>query len=177
MPGAFFTNGQFFIQLSYRMEAYDGPMNIRVFGFLQEFFIDPRNGDGDSGGGVSWDWQASDTIGIFLRIAVNGDDANPIEFSGSFGVVLTGLIGRRPRDAIGVALGTTQSNRNHFDPAIAGVPENTESVIELYYKFVFEDGGLEVTIDLQAVLEPGGNGTGWLDDILYIVSIRLHVPF
>ncbi len=177
VPGAFFSSGQFFIQLSYRTEAFDGPMNIRVFGFFQEFFIDPRNGDGDSCGGVSWDWQVSDTMGVFLRIAANGDDANPIEFSGSVGAVLTGAIGRRPRDVIGVALGTSQSNRNHFIAAIAGVPEDTESVIELYYKFVLEDGGLEITIDIQAVLEPGGNGTGWLDDILYIISVRIHVPF
>lgn len=177
VPGAFFTSGQFFIQLTYRTEVNDGAMNIRVFGFNQEFFIDPRTGDGDSGGGLSWDWRATDTLGIFLRLAMNDDDANPIEFSGSIGVVLFGLIGRRNKDEIGLALGTSEVNGNHFIPAIAGVPQDTESIIELYYKFVFEDGGIEVTIDFQIVLEPGGNGTGWLDDAFYILGIRIHVPF
>ena len=44
--------------------------------------------------------------------------------------------------------------------------------------FHFEaDGGIEVTIDLQVVFEPGGNGTGWLEDLLYVVGVRIHVPF
>ena len=177
VPGAFFTRGQFFFQLSYRTEVNEGLMNIRVFGFVQEFFIDTNTGDGDSGGGLSMDWRVNDSMGVFLRLATNGDDANPIEFSGSIGVVLFGLIGRRNKDEIGFAVGRSEVNRNHADPAIAGVPQDTESIVELYYKFVFDDGGIEVTIDFQIVLEPGGNGTGWLDDAFYILGVRVHVPF
>ena len=175
--GTFFNSGQWFIQVSWHGQVNDRDMNLRLFGFLDEFNTHPVTSDGESGGGLAWDWWVHEKIGVFFRIATNTEDINPIELDASFGAVFVGLIGSRPKDVIGIGLAIANSNSSHFNPAIAGLPQDSEKTVEIYYTFMAEDGKLQITFDVQIVTDPGGNGTGWLDDTLVVISVRIHVPF
>ncbi len=171
-PGQFFTRGQFMIQLSWRGEVDGREMNVRVMAFINEFFRDGLN-DGDSGFGLSWDWSVTDNIGLFVRISANGGDVNPVEFDASVGAVLSGLIGSRPDDKLGVAIGFTTANST----VLPGLPEDTEITLEIYYAYMMEDGKLQITPHLMIVTDPGGNAAPWADDMLVILGLRIHVPF
>ena len=171
-PGQFFNQGQFMIQFSWRGEVDGREMNLRVMAFINEFFVD-GNGDGDAGFGLSWDWSVTDNIGLFVRIAANGDDVNPVEFDASIGAVFSGLIGSRPDDRLGVAIGFLTAN----DTVQPGLPEDTEVTLEIYYAYMMEDGKLQITPHLMIVTDPGGNAAPWADDQLFILGVRIHVPF
>ncbi|MGQ0612851.1 MAG: carbohydrate porin [Planctomycetaceae bacterium] len=178
-PGQFFDNGQFFIQLAWKGEVNGRAMNVRVFGFIDAFFEKSATGDDAAGGGVSWDWWVSDKIGLFVRINANGSDANPVELDASFGAVFSNIIGSRPDDQIGVAIGiislqNTSSSFNGVGPFV--FLEDTELTFEVYYKAVFEGGKLNVTGGLQVITDPGG-GFGWADDTLLLLHFRVFVPF
>jgi hypothetical protein len=174
VPGQFFNQGQFYIQFGFKTEVKGQEMNIRLLGFIDEFFVD-ASGSGSSGGGLSWDWAASEKVGLFAKITWNADDVNPIELDGEFGVVLTGIIGSRPDDQIGVAFAYIKANTDSL-PAI-GLPTDSEKTLEIYYRYVLEDGKLQITPHLMFVVDPGGNGAGWQDDLLVILGLRVHVPF
>ncbi len=178
-PGQFFNNGQFFIQLAWKGEVNGRAMNLRIFGFIDSFFEKAATGDDAAGGGVSWDWMVSDKIGIFVRINANGSDANPVELDASVGAVFNNVIGSRPDDQIGVAVGfislqDTSASFNGVGPFV--FLEDTEVTIEVYYKAVFEGGKLNVTGGFQVITDPGG-GFGWADDTLFLIHVRIFVPF
>ena len=115
----------------------------------------------------------TEKIGVFFRIATNGDDVNPVELDASVGVQMTGMIGSRPDDVIGIAVGFITAN----DTVLSGIPEDTEFTLEIYYKYVMEDGKMQITPHLIYVSEPGGNESPWQDDALFILGFRIHVPF
>jgi hypothetical protein len=171
-PGQFFNRGQFMIQLAWRTELNGREMNLRVMGFMDEF---NRNaaGDGDAGAGVSWDWLATDRIGLFVKIGVNGEDVNPVEFDAAFGAQFRGLLDSRPDDVLGVGVILTSAN----DAVLVGIPEDTEFTLEVYYRYMAEDGKLQITPHLLIVTDPGGNAAPWADDTLIIAGVRLYVPF
>jgi len=178
-PGQFFNNGQFFIQLAWKGEVHGRAMNARFFGFIDSFFEDPATGDEAAGGGVSWDWLVTDKIGLFVRITANGSDANPVELDASIGAVFNGVVGSRPDDQIGLAIGfislqNTTAMFNRVGPFV--FLEDTEITIEAYYKAVFEGGKLNLTVGFQIISEPGGN-FGWADDTLFLLHFRIFVPF
>jgi carbohydrate-selective porin OprB len=54
-------------------------------------------------------------------------------------------------------------------------PENSEMVIEVYYRLMAEDGKLQISPMAQVILDPGA-GT-FTDDTLFMVGLRVHVPF
>jgi len=171
-PGQFFNSGQFMIQLHWRGRLQGRELNVRVMGFVNEFFQD-SSGDGDAGGGASLDWWATDRVGVWFRFAANGNDVNPVESDFSFGAIIKGLIGSRPDDTIGVALGFVSANKN----VLIGIPQDTEVTVEFYYRYLLEDGKLQITPHLMFVNDPGGNAAPWRDDLLVILGLRVHVPF
>lgn len=175
--GQFWDSGQWYIQFRWRGEVAEREMNVRVFGFIDRAFRDAIGNDGSEGGGVTWDWWVTDKIGLFFTVTANSGRANPIESDGTLGVIFRGLIGRRPNDELAIAIATIRINRDHPDPAISQVPTGSEQILEIYYKFVEENGYLQITPFVQVVIDPGGNGTGWLDNTLIMLGIRIHVPF
>lgn len=171
-PGQWFNHGQLYIQGAWRGEVSGRPMNVRVLAWIQSFFRD-ASGDGSAGGGASWDWFVTDRIGLWARIAINGGDVNPVEADYSVGVVWNGPSGRRPDDQLGLAIGFISANTN----VLVGVPEDLEFTLELYYKLMLEAGKLQVTPGLMIVTDPGGGLAPWQDDVLFILGVRIHVPF
>ncbi len=171
-PGPFFDKGQFYIQFHWKGEVSGREMNIRVAALINNRFRD-ATGDGDESGAVSWDWWATDTIGVFVRIGGRGGDVNPVEFDASLGAVFHGLISSRPDDRVGVAFGFITLD----DSLFPGVAEDTEFTIEIYYAYMAEDGKLQITPHLIFVSEPGGGDALFGDDTLFILGLRIHVPF
>jgi len=168
-PGQFFNNGQFYAQFGWKGQVRGREMNLRIMGTIDEFFIDSLR-DGSAGGGVSWDWWVTDAIGLFVRIATNGGDVNPIELDASIGAQFNGLVGSRPDDRIGVAIGFISTN-----DLVITLPQDTEVTIEVYYDFSLENGKMHVTPHLIFVSDPGGGLA--VSDQLWILGLRLHVPF
>jgi hypothetical protein len=172
VPGQWFNRGQFMVQFGWKGEVNGREMNLRLMGFIDEFFRNSA-GDGSAGGGASWDWWVTDKVGLFIRIATNGDDVNPVDLDASVGVQLNNLIGSRPDDVIGIAVGFVTAN----DSVLVGIPEDTEITVEVYYRYMMEDGKLQITPHLIFVTDPGGNASPWQDDQLFILGLRIHVPF
>jgi hypothetical protein len=171
-PGQWFTHGQFYVQAGWKGEVDGREMNVRVLGWVQKFFVD-ASGDGSAGGGASWDWWVTEKIGVWARLAINGGDANPVQADYSLGAAWNGPFGRRPDDQAGLALGFISANTN----VLVGIPHSTEFTVEVYYKFMLEGGKLQVTPDFMVVTDPGGGLSPWQDDVLFILGVRVYVPF
>jgi len=176
LAGQIFDNGQFFFQISYSSEAAGKPMNLRLFGFIDASNEAPTDED-VSGGGLSWDWKLNDRVGWFVRVTATGGDSNPADFDAQVGVIITGLAGSRPDDALGIAVGWISLQAVTRGPVAGYTPiEDTEVTVEVFYKWMAEDGKLQITPFMQFINDPGG-GVGFTDDTLYIIGIRFHVPF
>jgi len=172
-PGRFFDRGLFLIEFRWKTEAQGREMNLSIMGYIQEFFRDATM-DGTSGGGVSWDWMLRDDIGVFVRIVVDGGDVNAVELDASFGFVFNGPIDSRPDDVLGVAFGFIGAN----DTVVGTVVEDSEFTIEVYYKYVRENGKLQITPHVMYVSDPGGGSQGsFATDSIFILGIRIFVPF
>jgi hypothetical protein len=169
-PGQFFNNGQFYAQFGWKGQVNGREMNLRIMGTIDEYFVDSLR-DGSAGGGVSWDWWVTDSIGLFIRIATNGGDVNPVELDASIGAQFNGLVGSRPDDKVGVAVGFISTNNT-----VITLPEDTEVTVEVYYDFSVEDGKMHITPHLMYVSNQGGT-LGWIDDSLFILGLRIFVPF
>jgi hypothetical protein len=175
-PGQWFAHGQLMAQFSWKGEISGREMNVRLMGFWQNLFRD-ATGDGSAGGGVVWDWLVTDKMGLFVKVCTDGGDVNPVELDGSVGLVWTGLIGSRPNDALGVSVSFISANTT----VTGAIPEDTEFMLELYYRYTMEDGKLQITPHLIFVSDPGGGqasaGGTFADDTLFILGLRIHVPF
>jgi len=174
-PGEYFKNGQFMIQYSWKGEVKGRAMNVRLMGWYSEFPAFQGTGDEESaGGGFSWDWMVTDKIGVFAMGAINNEnDAVPTTFDFSLGGVLHG-VGSRADDQLGVAIGFIDPSDEFF-----GISADLEFTIEVYYMYSAEDGKLQITPFLQFVSNPGGGtDTGiFADDTLFLLGVRIHVPF
>ena len=171
-PGAFFDKGQLYLEFSWRGKVRGREMNV-VLTYVYDGFSDRgAGGQNDSQWGVSWDWFGTDRLGLFLRISGNNKDVNPVEASAAFGFVYNGF-GSRKDDQFGLAVGYLKAN-DVVDPSL---PEDTEWTLELYYKFMFANGKFQMTPNIIYVKDPGGGGTGWEDEVIWILGIRFHVPF
>ncbi|MHC4971183.1 MAG: carbohydrate porin [Planctomycetota bacterium] len=172
-PGQFFNQGQLYVQFAWKLQVRGREMNVRAMGFIDEYFQDAA-GDGSAGGGASWDWLITDKIGLFARLVANGGDANPVELDGSVGAAFTGLIGSRPDDTLGVAVGFI--NVSGF-AASGQFVRDTEMVVEIYYRFIIEDS-IQITPHIMIVYDAGGGkGVSFDDETIYILGLRIHVPF
>jgi carbohydrate-selective porin OprB len=128
-------------------------------------------------GGASVDMWATEKIGVFVRITVRdnklptqGDD-NLVESDWTVGAVFQGPVSSRPDDSLGVAWGLI---KGPF--AALGATSSTEQVIEVYYRFVLEEGKLQITPSAQFILDPGG-GSFTSPDLLVLLGLRVHIPF
>ena len=172
-PGRFFNSGQFFIQFHYKGELRGREMNLRLTAQLQEFFRD-GNGDGDAGAGVSWDWMMRDDIGVFLKIGVNGDDVSAVELDVVFGFVFNGLISSRPDDVFGIGIGFLAANETVVGTAV----EDSEFTFEIYYKYMADNGKMQITPHVIYISDPSGGDAGPSGtDNFFILGIRFFVPF
>jgi len=170
------NNGQFYIQFAWAGEVNGRRMNLRLLGFFDAYTEASVGGD-VAGGGISWDWMVTDKIGLFVRINGNGGDFNPVDLDASVGAVFMGLVESRPDDTLGIALGFISLQTVTVGPLAGFTPsEDTELTVEVYYRFVSEGGKFQVTPHLMFISDPAG-GVGWTEDTLFILGIRLFVPF
>jgi hypothetical protein len=171
--GEWFNDGQLYLEFQWAANLGGREMNI-VATFVRDSYTGAAGGIDDNQWGLSWDMAATERIGVFVRLAGNTEDVATVEFSASFGAVMTG-IGSRPDDQVGLAIGLLTANSD--SPGGAGLPEDQETVIEIYYKWVTANGKFQVTPSFMYVANPGGGGTGWEDDTLMIFGVRIYVPF
>lgn len=169
--GTFFNNGSLFLQFAANIPAGERGMNIRVMVNLDDVNKD-SSGDMTIAWGISWDMEVSDTIGVFVRIAGNDDDGargNPVEFDAEFGAQMN--MGDNG-NVIGLAIALVQNNET-----VTGVlPEDLEITVEVYFRINLEGGKLQITPFVMFINEPGG-GASVLNDTLFIIGFRVHVPF
>jgi hypothetical protein len=174
-PGRFWDDGQFYMQFSWRGAVKGRPMNLRFLGYIDGLYTNASN-DRDYGGGISWDWMASDVVGIFFKGALAAADVNPIEYDAELGLVLHGLSSKRPDDTLGAALGVISINDVVVDE-ISTDHKERELVLELYYRLVLEEGHLQVTPFLMFVADPGAGLTPWQDNSLTLIGLRVFAQF
>jgi len=189
LPGQWFANGQFYLQIAWKGEVKGREMNVRIL-FSGDYY-NGVNGNGPGSGafggtseqswlmGWSWDWWLTEKIGIFFTGGFNFDDQNPIDYDFQLGFVFQNMIQSRPDDQFGAGIVFT-----HLDsdlPGLAGVPEDTEFAFELWYRLAMANGKVWVTPHMIFVMDPGGgdiaSGGAFADDTLFILGIRVYVPF
>ena len=91
-------------------------------------------------------------------------------YIGIWGAVLTGL-------AVGIINTNDAGIRAFTGNPLDFFPTSTEITIELYYRYMVEDGKLQITPHLIIVSDPGGGRSPWQDDLLIILGFRIFVPF
>jgi hypothetical protein len=168
-PGEWFNDMQLYVEFHWKGEISGRPMNLKFLGVLDNFYTPNGSDDDDVNWGVSWDWMASDKIGVFFILSGNSEDTNTVELSGSIGMIYTG-IGSRAADQVGIAFGYIGANTD-----VISVSEDAEWVVEAFYKYMAANGKFEITPSVQYISEPGGGE--WVDDSLWLLSIRFYVPF
>jgi hypothetical protein len=175
--GQLFKDGQLFVQLAWKGSFRAREVNVRLYGFLDSF-TEASAGEEVTGGGISADWMLSAKTGLFFRIGANGGEFNPVESDASVGLVVTGLLPSRPDDTFGVAVGWISLQAVVAGPLAGFAPvEDTELTVEIYYRYVLENGKLQVTPSLQLIRDPGGGAAPWQDDLLLLLGLRIFVPF
>jgi len=166
--GRWFDNGQLYVEFQWKLQVKGGEMNI-IFMWMHDRFTSTQE---DNQWGVSWDWQFSDRLGLFARLAGNTEDVAAVELGAAFGFVWSG-VGSRPDDQLGVGIYYLSANED----VMVGLLEDTEVAVEVYYKYMAADGKFQVTPFMQWVSDPGGGGLAWEDDSLWILGLRIYVPF
>ena len=166
--GQWFDNNQLYAEFHWKGEISGRAMNVKVLLVYDSLFT-PSGSDDDINFGASWDWMATDTIGVFVQFALNTEDVNPVETSVNLGAVFMGIIGSRPDDEFGIAVGLLV-----YNPALFGADTDDEIHVEVYYKFVTADG-MQFTPHVMFVSDPGAGG--YNEDSLVVIGVRLHVPF
>jgi hypothetical protein len=175
MPGQWFNAGILFAEFAWKGRIREREFHLRVYGQLN-----CAPADNAGGLGVSFDWYATEKIGIFARATLKDNQQggvanhpNQVESDWQVGAVFFGPIRTRPDDEIGVAFGYI---KGPIDAIIPGAPENNEMIVEVYYKLMLEGGKLQVTAVGQYVADPAA-GTFPNGDDLILVGMRVHVPF
>ena len=168
--GNFWNSGWVAIQYTLKLKVAGREMNTRIGVNIDDVNKD-SGGDLTIAWGVSWDWWATEQIGVFVRINGNDDDSvrgNVVELDWSLGGEFH-IIGSRPNDYFGAAIG-----QNIVNTKVVGPGAKDELVLELYYLFGLEDGKLQITPYVQFISNPGGVSSG---KDLWILGLRIHVPF
>ncbi len=185
-PGEWFTQGQFYIQLTLNTEISGRTSHFRFYAFIDEFFRDDT-GDGSAGGGVSWDWELNDKIGLFVTIASTGGDVNPVELDATVGIQWTAPFGSRPDDILGIGIGwislndpTTMNAKDGGSRDFDAPVEDTELTLEIYYVAMYEGGKYQITPFLQFINDPYQITESFQpnpQDTLFLLGIRFFVFF
>ena len=98
-------------------------------------------------------------VGIFARVIGAPDDRNLVDFYFDGGLTFTGMIPRRPDDALAVGFAYTGiSDQVHAFDVENGEPvaRNYESLIEVTYTYQI-NAGWNVQPTFQYIFQPGGN--------------------
>lgn len=132
------------LQLGYHTETIWGPGNYRIYGYTtdDEFIgTDTSNKENLAGIGVSIDQQVSESVGMFVRLGIQEDQA-PIDHDkmASVGLSIMGSSWNRSADSLGIGIA-------YLDGASSSGVIDTVS-FESYYKFVFSDN-FDLSIDAQ----------------------------
>lgn len=171
-PGQFFDYMQIYVEFHWKGEVKGRPMNVKALWVYDNTYNNsatPNGNDADNQWGFEWDWMVSDKIGVWAILSGNTEDTNTVELSGSIGMIYTG-VGSRAADQIGVAFGYVGANKD-----VITVTEDAEWVVEAFYKYMAAEGKFEITPSVQYISNPGGGN--WVDDSLWLLSIRFYVPF
>jgi hypothetical protein len=174
--GSFWDKGVLGIQYTLKLKVAGRDMNARI-AIQYDNALKDNAGDARLAWGISWDWWATDKIGVFVRIAGSDDGATgaapapvvSVDFDWSLGAEFH-LIASRKDDYFGVALG---SNGNTSNVANA---DADELVFEIYYLLAIEEGKAQITPYIMYVGNPGGFDGPNVDDLI-IFGVRIHVPF
>ena len=141
-----------------------------------------------AGGGVNIEQPLTDDLGFFLRASMANGRYQSIEFteverSLSAGIVLTGAMWGRPKDAIGLAGVLNGISNSHATYLAAGglgsllgdgaLSYGGEYIMETYYKFNIVDG-VHMTVDYQFADNPGYNRDR---GPVSLFALRLHGEF
>lgn len=129
----------------------------------------PRERRGRYGAYINIQQQVTDSMSLFLNAVVADDHTSTTDRQIAAGMVYTGLFGLRPKDDIGVGVGTTHVNHRVADADAAeglDVP-HSEYAFELYYTYR-PTGGLLIRPNVQYVVDPGG-----IDDNKNVVVLGL----
>ncbi|MEK7711089.1 MAG: carbohydrate porin [Planctomycetota bacterium] len=109
-------------------------------------------------------------IGVFLRYGFAHAEVNELEHFWSAGAQYQGLLPTRDEDVIG--FGVAQGIVSRFVDRIGEKPRR-ETVLELYYN-VQVTPWLNVSPDLQIILDPGGRGDG---SDAFVAGLRIQASF
>ena len=175
-PGEFFDRPQWMVEIHWKGEVSGRAMNAKLLYVWDNFYNQGSGQSADSNWGFEWDWMLNDKMGIWFIIAGNSKDINPVELSASFGWVMTGMGQNRPDDQLGIAVGYLSANKTTFADNGIVLPEDTEWVVEAYYKYMAAKGKFQISPYLQVISNPGGK-VNYTDSTLFILGIRFHVPF
>jgi len=168
-PGEWFNEMQLYVQFHWKGEISGRAMNLKLLGVIDNFYTPNGSDDDDVNWGFEWDWMASDKIGVWVIISGNTENTNTVEFSWSVGMIYTG-IGSRADDQFGVGVGSMKANTD-----VISVPEDTEYVVEAFYKYMAAGGKFQISPSVQFISDPGG---GTFDkSSIWLLSIRFYVPF
>ena len=116
-------------------------------------------------------------VGIFARVIGAPSDRNLVDFYFDGGVTFTGMIPRRPADALAVGFAYTGiSNQVTAFDIDAGEPvaRNYEALIEICYTFEIKQGWT-LQPDFQYIFQPGGNVAG--DSDATVLGARTSISF
>ncbi len=170
--------------------------DVKRFGRVADMDDDEDN----YGVGLSMDQElVKDVLVVFLRVGwENGDavlgemdegelilDTVPIDGALSLGFRVSGLLWGREDDELGLAYGVVfvdDEAEDVYREAFYGeyyrkadkVDMKNEHHVELYYRASFLNGRLEITPDVQFVVNPNGNGDA---DTVYVIGTRMQVNF
>lgn len=170
--GRFFDHGQLYIEIHWKGEISGRAMNAKFMFMRDDYYrLDDNT---DNIWGFEWDWMATDNVGVYALITGNTEASNPVDISWSVGAVWNGVGESRPDDQIGVAFGWLGVNED----VVPASPEDSEFVLEVYYKYLTENGKMQITPHVMWVNNPGAGNDGWAnEDSLWILGVRFHVPF
>jgi porin len=131
-------------------------------------------------------WKDGDDRGIsvFGRISGSPDRQNAIDFYFDAGIVFSGLVPGRPKDAFGAAFGYGEISSRLQDRQAAdgaAVVSSYESVLEINYTAQIMSGWT-VTPDVQYFWNPGGkvenpNKPGEVVDDTVVFGVRTNISY
>jgi hypothetical protein len=174
-PGSIFDRGVAFWQVAWRRDLLEREMNVRLYG---QFDTTPSDMSGAIG--LSADWWATEKIGVFFRVTLHDNqhpttgETNQVDVDWTLGAVAKGLVPSRPGDTCGIAWALLRGPVSE-GLLIPGAPQSHESIVEAYYRFVYERSGLEVTPLVQILIDPGAGA--FLDDVVVLAGVRIVAAF
>jgi porin len=128
--------------------------NLGVYAVIDQQIWRPPTGEADKG------------VGVFGRFSASPADRNLIDLYFDSGIVFAGLVPGRPDDvlSLGAAYARISDRARQLDADVAaftgtGLIRDFEAAFEANYQLQVLPG-LQVDLDLQRIIHPGGNIAG-----------------